>query len=177
MTAILTPNLEVPGRRSLHKRDPDPDADRFGHLAVCDRPSVVFDELTEELAYALVHRDRNVQVEPGPSDLSTECDRALAGAVGALDDLVVLTSLMVAAGGGALTSDVSSLWKLLAAEVPALGTMSFANLPESGLLLDGTRWSGLPFIEGETLHYKPSAPVPPREGNVPLQSPTAGLPT
>jgi hypothetical protein len=86
VTAILTPNLEVPGRRSLHKRNPDPDADRFGHLAVCDRPSVVFDELTEELAYALVHRDRNVQVEPGPSDLSTECDRALAGAVACLPE-------------------------------------------------------------------------------------------
>jgi len=45
------------------------------------------------------------------------------------------------------------------------------------LLLDGTPWAGLPFIEGETLHYKPAAPVPAAESNVPLKSPPAGLPT
>ena len=96
---------------------------------------------------------------------------------GALDDLFVLTSLMSAAGGEAISPDLSALWKLLAAEAPALGTVTFANLPETGLLLDGTSWFALPFIEGETLHYKPAAPVPAPESNIPLQSPTAGLPT
>jgi NADH-quinone oxidoreductase subunit G len=103
--------------------------------------------------------------------------KAIPGAVGALDDLVVLTSLIGAAGGGALTSDVSGLWKLLAAEVPALGPVTFANLPETGLLLDSTPWAGLPFIEGETLHYKPASPAPAPESNIPLKSPAAGLPT
>ena len=37
----------------------------------------------------------------------------------------------------------------------ALGTMTFANLPETGLLLDATPWMALPFVEGETLHFKP----------------------
>jgi NADH-quinone oxidoreductase subunit G len=32
----------------------------------------------------------------------------------------------------------------------------FADLPETGLLLDGAPWSALPFAEGETLHYKPA---------------------
>lgn len=103
--------------------------------------------------------------------------KAIPGAVGTLDDLLVLTSLITAAGGGAVPADLTALWKLLSAEVPALGTVTYANLPETGLLLDGTSWSGLPFIEGETLHYKPSAPVPAAEGNIPLKSPTAGLPT
>ena len=103
--------------------------------------------------------------------------KAVPGAVGAVDDLVVLTSLIAAAGGGALTAEVSGLWKLIAAEIPGLGPITFANLPETGLLLDGTPWARLPYIEAETLHYKPAAPVPAAESNVPLKSPPAGLPT
>jgi NADH-quinone oxidoreductase subunit G len=36
--------------------------------------------------------------------------------------------------------------------------MTFANLPETGLLLDATPWAALPFAEGATLHYKPATP-------------------
>jgi NADH-quinone oxidoreductase subunit G len=82
--------------------------------------------------------------------------KGVPGAVGAIDDLVVLSSLVAAIGGTSLPADVASLWKLLAAEIPQLGPISFANLPETGLLLDGSAWAGLPFIEGETLHYKGS---------------------
>jgi NADH-quinone oxidoreductase subunit G len=45
---------------------------------------------------------------------------------------------------------------VLAAEVPSLATVTYANLPSTGLLLDGTAWAALPFIEGETLHFKPA---------------------
>ena len=86
--------------------------------------------------------------------------KAIPGAVGTLDDLFVLTSLVTAAGGGTLPVDLAALWKLIASEVAALGVVTFANLPETGLLLDGTPWAGLPFIEGETLHYKPSTGTP-----------------
>jgi len=85
--------------------------------------------------------------------------QAVPGAAGATDDLVVLAKLLAAAGGPTLAADLASLWKTLAAEVPALGTMTFANLPETGLLLDATPWVSLPFVEGETLHYKPAAPT------------------
>jgi NADH-quinone oxidoreductase subunit G len=37
--------------------------------------------------------------------------------------------------------------------------MTFVNLPETGLLLDATPFAALPFVEGETLHYKPAAPA------------------
>ena len=83
--------------------------------------------------------------------------RAIPGAVGAIDDLLALTSLIAAAGGGTLPFEVPALWKLISTDVPALGPISFGNLPETGLLLDSTLWSGLPFIEAETLHYKGSA--------------------
>jgi NADH-quinone oxidoreductase subunit G len=80
--------------------------------------------------------------------------KAIPGPNGATDDLVVLAKLANVAA-----SDVASVWKLLATEIPALGTMTYANLPETGLLLDATPWAALPFAEGETLHYEPAAPT------------------
>jgi NADH-quinone oxidoreductase subunit G len=68
---------------------------------------------------------------------------------------LVLAKLL-AALGSSVPSEINALWKVIAAEIPVLGTMTFANLPETGLLLDATPWSGLPFVEGETLHYKPA---------------------
>jgi NADH-quinone oxidoreductase subunit G len=79
------------------------------------------------------------------------------GPDGATDDLAVLSKLVTAAGGAAIPSGLHALWPVLAQEVPALGGVTFANLPETGLLLDATRWAALPFVEGETLHYKPAA--------------------
>jgi NADH-quinone oxidoreductase subunit G len=80
--------------------------------------------------------------------------KAVPGPAGATDDLAVLAKL-----AGLPSGDLVSVWKLLAAEVPALGTMTYANLPETGLLLDATPFAALPFVEGETLHYKPAAPA------------------
>ena len=80
--------------------------------------------------------------------------KAVPGPAGATDDLVVLAKLANFAA-----PDVASIWKLLAAKVPALGTMTYANLPETGLLLDAPPWGALPFVEGETTHYHPAAPT------------------
>ena len=80
---------------------------------------------------------------------------AVPGPAGATTDLVLLAKLATALGT-AVPSDLGALWKLLAAEIPALATMTFANLPEAGLLLDATPYAALPFAEGETLHFKPA---------------------
>jgi len=85
--------------------------------------------------------------------------KAVPAATGATDDLVVLAKLLTAAGGPALPAEVNALWKTIAAEVPALATAAFASLPETGLLLDATPFAALPFVEGETLHYKPAQPA------------------
>jgi NADH-quinone oxidoreductase subunit G len=82
--------------------------------------------------------------------------KAVPATAGATDELVILSKLVAAVGGTALPSDVNGLWKIIAAEVSALGPMTFANLPETGLLLDSTPWTALPFAEGETLHFKPA---------------------
>ncbi len=80
---------------------------------------------------------------------------AVPGPAGATDDLVILGTLLAAAGGSALPTGIDALWAVLAAEVPALATALYRNIPDTGLLLDRTPWAHLPFVEGETLHFKP----------------------
>jgi len=82
--------------------------------------------------------------------------RAVPGVAGATDDLLALAKLLSAAGGPSPAADVGSLWPAIAAEVPALRTMAYANIPDTGLLLDGAAWAGLPFAEGPGLHFKPA---------------------
>ncbi|MCX6936752.1 MAG: 2Fe-2S iron-sulfur cluster-binding protein [Verrucomicrobia bacterium] len=82
---------------------------------------------------------------------------AVPGPQGATNDLAVLSKLVVALGAPATASDVQALWPALAAAVPALATMLYKNIPETGLLLDATPWASLPFVEGETLKFKPVA--------------------
>jgi len=81
---------------------------------------------------------------------------AVPGPAGATDDLALLGRLIAALGGTA-PADLAALWQALAAAVPALAKASFANLPETGLLLDAAPYAALPFAEGETLHFKPAA--------------------
>ena len=85
--------------------------------------------------------------------------RAVPGSPGATDDLLALSRLVAAAGGPSLGADVGSLWAAIASEVPALSTMAYGNIPDTGLLLDATPWEGLPFAEGPSLHFKPAAPA------------------
>jgi NADH-quinone oxidoreductase subunit G len=79
------------------------------------------------------------------------------GPTGTAADAVVLAKLVTAVGGTAVAGDLGSVWTALAAEVPALAGLSFSALPETGAPLDATPFAGLPFVEGETLHYKPAA--------------------
>ncbi|MBC8041052.1 MAG: (2Fe-2S)-binding protein [Opitutaceae bacterium] len=84
--------------------------------------------------------------------------QAVPALAGANNDLAALAALSAAAGS-AVPSEIGTLWPVIAAEVPALATMLYKNIPETGLLLDSTPWSGQSFVEGETLHFKPAAPA------------------
>ncbi len=81
--------------------------------------------------------------------------KAVPGPAGTTDDLVALSRLVAAAGGPAVAGELHALWNALASEVGALQGISFAQLPETGRLLDAAPYAALPFIEGETLHYRP----------------------
>lgn len=83
--------------------------------------------------------------------------KSVPGIAGATDDLVVLAKLIATVGGSEVAGELNALWTAIAAEVPALGTMTYKNIPDDGLLLDSTPFAALPFVEGETLHYQPAA--------------------
>jgi NADH-quinone oxidoreductase subunit G len=85
--------------------------------------------------------------------------KAVPGPQGATDDLIALAKL-AAAAGVTVASDLGSVWKLLSAEIPNLAPITYATLPETGLLLDATAFAALTFVEGETLHFKPAAAIP-----------------
>ena len=84
---------------------------------------------------------------------------AVPPASGATDDLAVLAQLIGAAGKTGAPATVDAVWAALAAAVPALGTMAYRNIPDTGLLLDGSPWASLPFAEAESLHFKPGVPA------------------
>ncbi len=81
---------------------------------------------------------------------------AVPGLAGATDDRVVLAQLLAAVGGETTGSDLASVWSALSREISVLDGLAYAQLPDTGLLLDSTAWSGLAFPEGETLHYQPA---------------------
>jgi NADH-quinone oxidoreductase subunit G len=83
--------------------------------------------------------------------------KAVPGPEGLADDLVTLANLAAAAGADALPSELPGLWATLAAEIPVLAGLSYAKLPATGAQLDSAAWASLPFVEGETLHFKPAA--------------------
>ena len=83
--------------------------------------------------------------------------KAVPGPAGVSDDLVTLAELVAAAGGGVISFDLAQVWQSLAAEVKPLAGLSHAKLPATGQQLDASAWAGLPFCEGETLHFKPAA--------------------
>ena len=85
--------------------------------------------------------------------------QAVPPQAGAHNDLAVLAKLTAAAGAHAPAAEVGTLWPVLAAEVPVLASVLYKNIPETGLLLDAAAWKSLPFVEGETLHFKPAAPA------------------
>jgi NADH-quinone oxidoreductase subunit G len=83
--------------------------------------------------------------------------KAVPGPAGVADDLVSLAELIAAAGGGVIAFELGVLWTALAAEVKELTGISYGNLAATGHTLDASAWAGLPFCEGDTLHYKPAA--------------------
>ena len=85
---------------------------------------------------------------PGFIDFHGEVRRAL--------DVADVAVLVVNAVAG-VQADTAIIWDMaLAAGVPALAGLSWEDIPDTGLPLDGAQWSGLPFVEGETLHHKPA---------------------
>ncbi len=83
--------------------------------------------------------------------------KAVPGPQGVADDLVTLAQLVSSAGGATISSELPGLWTTIAAEVKTLTGRTHASIPAAGVELESAAWAGLPFVEGESLHYKPAA--------------------
>ena len=84
-------------------------------------------------------------------------ERAVPGPDAAMNDLVLLAALLANQTNEKIVSTVDSIWPELSSDISLLEGISYASLPASGQLLDASLYEGLPFVEGETLHYKPVA--------------------
>jgi len=82
--------------------------------------------------------------------------RAVPGVPGARDDLFLLGSLLANATGSQAPTVVASVWEAMAAEIGPFKGLSFAAIPDTGVLVDGSAFAGLPFVEGKSLHYEPA---------------------
>ncbi|MBL4576286.1 MAG: (2Fe-2S)-binding protein [Opitutaceae bacterium] len=84
-------------------------------------------------------------------------EKAVPGPKTAMDDLIILASLLANLTNEKVVSTVDSIWDELSSKNALLEGLSYKSLPASGQLLDASSYEDLPFVEGETLHYKPVA--------------------
>jgi len=82
-------------------------------------------------------------------------NRVVPGPGGAIEDLYALASIQANLSGEEFPSTVGSLWKQLGGEGAPFEGISFQSLSDQGELLDGSRFDGLPFREGKSLHFEP----------------------
>ena len=82
--------------------------------------------------------------------------QAVPGPEGIADDLFTLAALVNGVDGGSSPATVESVWAALAAETPVFAQLSYAKIPDTGIVVDGSAFASLAFPEGETLHFKPA---------------------
>jgi NADH-quinone oxidoreductase subunit G len=83
--------------------------------------------------------------------------QAVPGPAGAIDDLTALTRLLSSVEGEYFPPEPAAIWPEMARAIDVLQGITFAGIPATGRLLDGSRWAGLPFPEGPALHFQPAA--------------------
>ncbi|MGE9292004.1 MAG: 2Fe-2S iron-sulfur cluster-binding protein [Puniceicoccales bacterium] len=82
--------------------------------------------------------------------------QAVPGPAGLLPDVYVLDALLAeCAGGTPCRPTMEQIWDYLHENVELLKDVYFNKIPETGLLLDGSAYQGLPFCEGASWHYEP----------------------
>ena len=83
--------------------------------------------------------------------------QAIPGPAEALPGLETLTRLLETIDPSqSLGSSPDAIWELMAQEVPELAGLSFKDIPATGQVVAGDRFSHLPFPEGKSLHFDPA---------------------
>jgi NADH-quinone oxidoreductase subunit G len=84
--------------------------------------------------------------------------QAVPGPAGAVPDILLLGQLIAqVTGGQAAPQSADLIWSELAASVAPLAGWTWAEIGMQGRVLDASAWAHVPFGEGKSLHYDPSA--------------------
>ncbi|MEM9226428.1 MAG: 2Fe-2S iron-sulfur cluster-binding protein [Verrucomicrobiota bacterium] len=84
--------------------------------------------------------------------------QSVPGPNGLLPDLLLLDSIFSDCQGTKPTRPgAPQVWKELAQTIPAFAGISYAKIPETGLLINASAHADLPFCETEGWHYTPAA--------------------
>lgn len=85
---------------------------------------------------------------------------AVPGPSGVLSGIEAFSQLLdsVSESSPGLAS-VATVWDVMAKDVAEFKDIGFAAIPATGVLLDGSRFSGVPFVEGPGLHFEPAKAV------------------
>jgi len=89
---------------------------------------------------------------------------AIPGLAGAKDDLVVLSALLAGNDVVIPAKTATDVWTALSEEVALLKDLSFTSIAPTGVLLDGSAYQHLPFVEGKTLHFEPASETAEKAG-------------
>lgn len=86
-------------------------------------------------------------------------EAAVPGLAGAVDDLVILGSLLTKLTDQNAPSTPAGVWKTMAAEISVLNGLTYASIPHDGTPIEAGKLADLPFPEGNALHFETRQPV------------------
>lgn len=82
--------------------------------------------------------------------------KAVPGPSGVLPDIQSLAAIHSSLTGEKVTlPKLEEVWSVMAKDIPQLAGMSFKQLPDTGTLIDASKWDKVDFPEGATWHYEP----------------------
>ncbi len=84
--------------------------------------------------------------------------RAIPGPEGVYSDLAFLALLHARLTGlRPMRPEPAEIWKHLSREIAALRGIEYDRISDTGVVIDGSKFAHLPFCEGKSLHYEPTA--------------------
>ncbi len=85
-------------------------------------------------------------------------EQAIPGPAGLLPDIALLARLQSEITGKKVTAPTTAgIWESMAQQVPQLAGLRFADIPETGHLLDASAFAHMDFCESPGWHYEPKA--------------------
>jgi len=77
---------------------------------------------------------------------------------GTLNDIKSLSAVLAAVSGAKSVPEcVDSIWQAMSQSIAPFKDISFNSISDNGVLVDGSAFEHMPFVDGKSLHYEPKA--------------------